>query len=151
MEVFDIMDLVYLVPVCAVIGLLFALYSFSVVKKEKVEDQKMIKIADAIHLGARVFLKSQYKAIAAFAIVVAIILAVLIAPINALCYLIGAALSMCAGYIGMTSATKANVRTTNAAKRGIAAAVKVSFASGSVMGMSVALRPGAAVFSGIIL
>ena len=137
MEVFDIMDLVYLVPVCAVIGLLFALYSFSVVKKEKVEDQKMIKIADAIHLGARVFLKSQYKAIAAFAIVVAIILAVLIAPINALCYLIGAALSMCAGYIGMTSATKANVRTTNAAKRGIAAAVKVSFASGSVMGMSV--------------
>ena len=131
------MDLVYLVPVCAVIGLLFALYSFSVVKKEKVEDQKMIKIADAIHLGARVFLKSQYKAIAAFAIVVAIILAVLIGPINAVCYVIGAGLSMCAGYIGMTSATKANVRTTNAAKRGIAAAVKVSFASGSVMGMSV--------------
>ena len=64
------MDLVYLVPVCAVIGLLFALYSFSVVKKEKVEDQKMIKIADAIHLGARVFLKSQYKAIAAFALVI---------------------------------------------------------------------------------
>lgn len=131
------MDLVYLVPVCAVIGLLFALYSFSVVKKEKVEDQKMIKIADAIHLSARVFLKSQYKAIAAFAIVVAIILAVLIGPINAVCYVIGAGLSMCAGYIGMTSATKANVRTTNAAKRGIAAAVKVSFASGSVMGMSV--------------
>ncbi|HJJ46840.1 MAG TPA: sodium-translocating pyrophosphatase, partial [Methanocorpusculum sp.] len=53
------------------------------------------------------------------------------------CYIIGAALSMCAGYIGMHSATKANVRTTNAAKRGIADAVKVSFASGSVMGMSV--------------
>lgn len=131
------MDLIYIVPVCAVIGLLFALYSFSVVKREKVDDPKMIKIADAIHLGARVFLKSQYKAIAAFAVVVAIILFVLINWQSAICYLIGAALSMCAGYIGMTSATKANVRTTNAAKRGIAAAVKVSFASGSVMGMSV--------------
>ncbi|MDO5845593.1 MAG: sodium-translocating pyrophosphatase [Methanocorpusculum sp.] len=131
------MNLIYLVPICAVIGLLFAIYCFSVVKREKVDDPKMQKISDAIHLGAMVFLNRQYKAIGAFAIVIAIILALLISPWAALCYLIGAALSACAGYIGMHSATKANVRTTNAAKRGIAAAVKVSFASGSVMGMSV--------------
>ncbi|HKM40983.1 MAG TPA: sodium-translocating pyrophosphatase [Methanocorpusculum sp.] len=131
------MDLIYLAPICAVIGLLFALYSFSKVMKEQPGDEKMQKIAAAIHLGAMVFLRRQYSAIGAFVIVMAIILAVLISPWAALCYIIGAALSVCAGFIGMQSATRANVRTTNAAKRGIGQAVKVSFASGSVMGMSV--------------
>ena len=140
----DINLLYFIVPICAIIGLLFAVYCFSVVKREKVTDAKMVKISDAIHLGAKVFLKSQYKAIAIFVIVVAVILLVLalvtggkLPYASPVCYIIGAALSMCAGYIGMHSATKANVRTTNAAKRGIADAVKVSFASGSVMGMSV--------------
>ncbi|ABN06183.1 V-type H(+)-translocating pyrophosphatase [Methanocorpusculum labreanum Z] len=131
------MDLIYLAPICAVLGLLFALYSFSIVKKEGSGDEKMQKIAAAIHLGAMVFLNRQYRAIGAFVVVIAVILAILISPWAALCYVIGAALSATAGYIGMHSATKANVRTTNAAKRGIADAVKVSFASGSVMGMSV--------------
>ena len=140
----DINLLYFIVPICAIIVLLFAVYCFSVVKREKVTDSKMVKISDAIHLGAKVFLKSQYKAIAIFVIVVAVILLVLalvtggkLPYASPVCYIIGAALSMCAGYIGMHSATKANVRTTNAAKRGIADAVKVSFASGSVMGMSV--------------
>ncbi|WP_042698970.1 sodium-translocating pyrophosphatase [Methanocorpusculum bavaricum] len=131
------MDLIYLAPICAVLGLLFALYSFSIVKKEPAGDEKMQKIAAAIHLGAMVFLNRQYRAIGAFVVVIAVILAILISPWAALCYVIGAGLSAAAGYIGMHSATKANVRTTNAAKRGIADAVKVSFASGSVMGMSV--------------
>jgi K(+)-stimulated pyrophosphate-energized sodium pump len=131
------MDLIYLAPICAVLGLLFALYSFSIVRREPAGDEKMQKIAAAIHLGAMVFLNRQYRAIGAFVVVIAVILALLISPWAALCYVIGAALSATAGYIGMHSATKANVRTTNAAKRGIAAAVKVSFASGSVMGMSV--------------
>ncbi|HJJ47411.1 MAG TPA: sodium-translocating pyrophosphatase [Methanocorpusculum sp.] len=135
--------LVYIVPVCAVIGLLFAIISYSRVMKEKVTDEKMNKISDAIHLGAKVFLNSQYKAIGCFVIVIAVILLVLsfVSPglhwASAIAYVIGAALSCAAGYIGMHSATKANVRTTNAAKRGMAPAVKVSFASGSVMGMSV--------------
>ena len=131
------MDLIYLAPICAVLGLLFALYSLSKVMKEQPGDEKMQKIAAAIHLGAMVFLRRQYCAIGAFVIVMAIILAILISPWAALCYVIGAALSATAGFIGMNSATKANVRTTNAAKRGIGQAVKVSFASGSVMGMSV--------------
>ncbi len=131
------MDLIYLAPICAVLGLLFALYSSSIVKKEGAGDEKMQKIAAAIHLGAMVFLNRQYRAIGAFVVVIAVILAILISPWAALCYVIGATLSATAGYIGMHSATKANVRTTNAAKRGIADAVKVSFASGSVMGMSV--------------
>lgn len=138
------MDLIYLAPICAVIGLLFALYSYSVVKKEGTGDEKMQKIAAAIHLGAMVFLNRQYRAIGAFVVVIAIILVCLSFVTDdsmsiwaAPAYVIGAALSSLAGYIGMHSATKANVRTTNAAKRGIADAVKVSFASGSVMGMSV--------------
>ncbi|HJJ89234.1 MAG TPA: sodium-translocating pyrophosphatase [Methanocorpusculum sp.] len=138
------MDLIYLSPICAVIGLLFALYSYSVIKKEGTGDEKMQKIAAAIHLGAMVFLNRQYRAIGAFVIVIAIILAFFsfitddgMSIWAALAYVIGAALSSLAGYIGMYSATKANVRTTNAARRGIAEAVKVSFASGSIMGMSV--------------
>ncbi|HJJ91124.1 MAG TPA: sodium-translocating pyrophosphatase [Methanocorpusculum sp.] len=138
------MDLMYLSPICAVIGLLFALYSYSVIKKEGTGDEKMQKIAEAIHLGAMVFLNRQYRAIGAFVIVIAIILAFFsfitddgMSIWAALAYVIGAALSSLAGYIGMYSATKANVRTTNAARRGIAEAVKVSFASGSIMGMSV--------------
>lgn len=138
------MDLIYLAPICAVIGLLFALYSYSVVKKEGTGDEKMQKIAAAIHLGAMIFLNRQYRAIGAFVVVIAIILVCLSFVTDdsmsiwaAPAYVIGAALSSLAGYIGMHSATKANVRTTNAAKRGIADAVKVSFASGSVMGMSV--------------
>ncbi|HJK00859.1 MAG TPA: sodium-translocating pyrophosphatase [Methanocorpusculum sp.] len=138
------MDLIYLSPICAVIGLLFALYSYSVIKKEGTGDEKMQKIAEAIHLGAMVFLNRQYRAIGAFVIVIAIILAFFsfitddgMSIWAALAYVIGAALSSLAGYIGMYSATKANVRTTNAARRGIAEAVKVSFASGSIMGMSV--------------
>jgi K(+)-stimulated pyrophosphate-energized sodium pump len=131
------MDLIYLAPVCAVIGILFAFYSYSVVKKEPAGDEKMQKIAAAIHLGAMVFLNRQYRAVAIFVVVIAVVLALLISPLAAICYVIGAALSATCGYIGMQSATKANVRTTNAAKRGIADAVRVSFASGSVMGMSV--------------
>lgn len=138
------MDLIYLAPICAVIGLLFALYSYSVVKKEGCGDEKMQKIAAAINLGSMVFLNRQYRAIGAFVVVIAIILVALsfvtgdgLSIWAAPAYVIGAALSSLAGYIGMHSATKANVRTTNAAKRGIADAVKVSFASGSVMGMTV--------------
>ncbi|MDR0439258.1 MAG: sodium-translocating pyrophosphatase [Methanocalculaceae archaeon] len=138
------MDLIYLAPICAVIGLLFAIYSYSIVKKEGTGDEKMQKIAAAIHLGAMVFLNRQYRAIGAFVAVIAIILVGLsfvtddgMSICAAPSYVIGAALSSLAGYIGMHGATKANVRTTNAAKRGIADAVKVSFASGSVMGMSV--------------
>ncbi|HJJ47224.1 MAG TPA: sodium/proton-translocating pyrophosphatase, partial [Methanocorpusculum sp.] len=104
----DINILYWIIPICAVIGLIFALYCYSVVKRENVDDQKMVKISDAIHLGAKVFLKNQYKAIAVFVIAVAAILLILSCVTNGklvvwspVCYIIGATLSMCAGYIGM--------------------------------------------------
>ena len=131
--------IVYLAPLCALLGLLFAGYSYTKVKKEGEGTEVMKKIAAAIHTGAMVYLNRQYKAIAVFVVALAIVLAVLLpnGPLTAACFVLGATLSAAAGYIGMYTATHANVRTTNAARRGIAEAFKVSFASGSVMGMSV--------------
>ncbi|MDD1647138.1 MAG: sodium/proton-translocating pyrophosphatase, partial [Methanomicrobiales archaeon] len=131
------MDLFILAPVCALIGLLFAAYYFWSMKKEGTGTELMQKIAGAIHLGAMVYLKRQYTAIAIFVFVMAIVLAVGINPLTAGCFVVGAALSALSGYIGMSAATAANVRTTNAARRGMAEAFRVSFSSGTVMGLTV--------------
>ncbi|NLM29103.1 MAG: sodium-translocating pyrophosphatase [Methanomicrobiales archaeon] len=131
------MDLVYLAPIGAVLALLFAGYSYTSIKRESTGTELMQKIAAAIHDGAMVYLNRQYRAIAVFVIVLAAVLAIWIDPLTAACFVLGAALSATAGYIGMFTATAANVRTTNAARRGIADAFRVSFASGSVMGMAV--------------
>ena len=131
------MDLVYLAPIGAVLALLFAGYSYTSIKRESTGTELMQKIAAAIHDGAMVYLNRQYRAIAVFVIVLAAVLAIWIDPLTAACFVLGAALSATAGYIGMFTATAANVRTTDAARRGIADAFRVSFASGSVMGMAV--------------
>jgi len=131
------MDLFILAPLCALTGLLFAAYSFWSMKKEGTGTELMQKIAGAIHLGAMVYLKRQYTAIAVFVVVLAVVLAVGISPLTAGCFVVGATLSALAGYIGMSAATAANVRTTNAARRGMAEAFRVSFSSGMVMGLTV--------------
>ena len=135
-----IMDmLIYLAPACALVGLLFAAFSLISIKKEDEGDEVVKKITAAIHGGAMVYLNKQYRAIAVFVVVLAIIIA-LVLPNGALtagCFVLGALLSATAGYIGMFTATNANGRTATAAIRGIAAAFKVSFSSGLVMGMSV--------------
>ncbi|MDD1712576.1 MAG: sodium/proton-translocating pyrophosphatase, partial [Methanoregulaceae archaeon] len=131
------MDLFILVPICALIGLVFAVYTYFNMKKEGTGDATMQKIAAAIRLGAMVYLKRQYTAILAFVIVMAIVLTFLISPLTAGCFVVGATLSAAAGYFGMSAATYANVRTTNAARRGMGEAFRVSFASGTVMGFVV--------------
>jgi K(+)-stimulated pyrophosphate-energized sodium pump len=131
------MDLFILIPICALIGLLFAAFSYRVMKREDEGSDLMKKIAAAIRLGAMVYLKRQYTAILVFVIVLAIVLAIAISPFTALCFLVGSALSAVAGYAGMTAATYANVRTTNAAKKGMANAFRVSYSSGTVMGLVV--------------
>jgi K(+)-stimulated pyrophosphate-energized sodium pump len=131
------MDLLVWAPVCAIIGLLFAAYSFRSMMKEETGTDLMRKIASAIHLGAMVYLKRQYSYIAVFVIGFAIVLALVIHPLTAVCFIVGAVLSATAGFVGMNAATRANVRTTNAARRGMAAAFKVSFSSGMVMGLTV--------------
>ncbi len=131
------MDLVYLAPIGAILALLFAGYSYMSIRRESTGTELMQKIAAAIHDGAMVYLNRQYRAIAVFVIVLAAVLAIWIDTLTAACFVLGAVLSAAAGYIGMFTATAANVRTTNAARRGIADAFRVSFASGSVMGMAV--------------
>ncbi|MBN2734039.1 MAG: sodium-translocating pyrophosphatase [Methanomicrobiaceae archaeon] len=131
--------LIYLAPVCALIGLLFAGYSFMSVRREDEGNEVVKKITAAIHTGAMVYLNRQYRAIAVFVVVFAIVIAVLLpnGALTAGCFVLGAVLSATAGYIGMFTATSANGRTTHAATKGIGPAFKVSFASGTVMGMSV--------------
>ena len=131
------MDLVYLAPIGAILALLFAGYSYVSIKREETGTELMQKIAAAIHDGAMIYLNRQYRAIAIFVIVLAIVLAIWISPLTAVCFVLGAVLSAAAGYIGMFTATAANVRTTNAARKGISGAFRISFASGSVMGMAV--------------
>ncbi|WP_373840207.1 sodium-translocating pyrophosphatase [Methanospirillum sp.] len=131
------MDLLIIVPICALVGLIFAGLSYNRMRKEPAGDELMQKIASAIHLGAMTYLKRQYTAIAVFVVVLAVILALAINPLTALCYVVGAGLSALAGFVGMYSATLANVRTTFAAREGMAKAFKVSFSSGMVMGLTV--------------
>jgi len=131
--------LVYLAPACALLGLLFAGFSFMRVRNEDEGSAAIKKITAAIHHGAMIYLNRQYRAIAVFVVVFAIVIAVLLpnGALTAGCFLLGAVLSATAGYIGMFTATSANGRTTHAATHGIADAFRVSFASGTVMGMSV--------------
>ena len=131
------MDLFILVPICALVGLLFAAYSYRVMKREDEGSDLMKKIASAIRVGAMVYLKRQYTAILVFMIAMAIVLTLAINPFTAVCFIVGASLSALAGFIGMKAATYANVRTTNAAKKGMANAFRVSYSSGTVMGLTV--------------
>jgi K(+)-stimulated pyrophosphate-energized sodium pump len=129
--------LLYLVPLCAVLGLIFAGYQYSIVRKQEEGSSEIKKITAVIHKSAMVYLNTQYKYIAVSIIVFAIVLAVLIHPLTALCFVVGALLSACAGYIGMFTATSANGKTAHAATKGIKEAFNVSFSSGVVMGISV--------------
>jgi len=131
--------LIYLAPICALIGLIFAGISYKNVQKEGEGNDVIKKITALIHHGAMVYLNRQYRAIAVFVVLFSIIIASILPNgiLTALCFVFGAVLSATAGYAGMLTATIANGRTTNAAIRGIGPAFRVSFASGTVMGMSV--------------
>jgi K(+)-stimulated pyrophosphate-energized sodium pump len=131
--------LIYLAPICALIGLIFAGVSYKNVQKEGEGNDVIKKITASIHNGAMVYLNRQYRAIAVFVALFSIIIASTLPNgiLTALCFIFGAVFSATAGYVGMLTATIANGRTTNAASRGIGPAFRVSFASGTVMGMSV--------------
>src|ERR1700760_4581602 len=136
--------LIYLVPVLGIIGLLYTFIKFSWVSKQDAGNDKMQEIAKYIAEGAMAFLKAEWKILSYFVIIAAILLAVMGAsnPHShwsiAIAFILGAVLSATAGYIGMRSATKANVRTAQAARTSLAQALKVSFTGGSVMGLGVA-------------
>lgn len=130
--------LMYLVPVVGIIGLIFAFVLTMRINKQEPGTERMKEISAAIHGGAKAFLFAEYKILVFFILALFIAIGFAISWVTSVCFLIGAVFSIAAGYFGMNVATKANVRTTNAARQGgMKAALSVAFSGGAVMGMSV--------------
>jgi len=134
--------LTYLIPVAGALGLLYTFFKSSWVSKQDVGTEKMATISANIARGAMAFLKAEYKVLAVFVACVAILLGFSANPesshwLVAVSFIIGAFCSGLAGFIGMKVATKANVRTTNAARTGLGPGLNIAFAGGSVMGLGV--------------
>ncbi len=130
--------LVYVAPACALVALVFALILWFKLSKAEAGNELMREIASAIHEGAMTFMKREYTYLALFVVVLTVVLALVINPLTAVSFVFGALLSGTAGYIGMSVATIANVRTAHAARSGINPALTIAFSSGTVMGMMVA-------------
>ena len=136
--------LFYAVPAMGLVGLLYTLIKFNWVAKQDAGNDRMKEISTYIAEGAMAFLKAEYKILAYFVVIVAILLGIMgYSDSNshwsiALAFIFGAFFSALAGFIGMKIATKANVRTAQAARTSLSQALKVSFTGGSVMGMGVA-------------
>ncbi len=135
--------LFYAVPAMGIVGLLYTLLKFNWVSKQDAGNDRMKEISTYIAEGAMAFLKAEWKILGYFVVIVALLLGFM-ATKNAeshwsiaISFIIGAVFSATAGYIGMKVATKANVRTAQAAKTSLAQALKVSFTGGSVMGLGV--------------
>jgi len=126
-------------PLLGGLGLWVAYKLYKDVLKWPAGEGKVLEIAEAIHEGAMVFLKREYRMLSIFCAVVVVFLLVTLGFGTAFAFIVGALCSAVAGYIGMYSATKANVRTTTAAHtKGVAAALSVAFSGGSIMGLAVA-------------
>jgi len=126
-------------PALGVLGLLIVVIIYQWIKKQPGGSGAVEKIGEQIHLGAIVFMKREYQMLGMFALVLLVLLYFFLGWESALCFAVGAVASATAGYIGMNTATIANVRTTQAAHdKGSASALTVAFFGGSVMGLSVA-------------
>ena len=138
-------NLIYLVPALGILGLIIMAVKSAWVVKQDAGDANMQELAGYIANGAMAFLKAEWKILSYFVVIAAVLLAwsgtiegANSSPVIAIAFVIGAVLSALAGYIGMRIATKANVRTTQAARTSLRQALKVSFTGGSVMGLGVA-------------
>jgi len=135
--------LIYLVPVFGLIGLIYTLVKFNWVSKQDAGTDRMKEISNYIAEGAMAFLKAEWKILGYFVVIVGILLA-LMASTNphshwsiSVAFVVGAVFSATAGYVGMKVATKANVRTAQAARTSLSKALQVSFTGGAVMGLGV--------------
>ncbi|MBB6500577.1 sodium-translocating pyrophosphatase [Pedobacter cryoconitis] len=143
-------NLIYFIPLFGLIGILVMAFQSAWVTRQEAGDKNMSELAGYIADGAMAFLKAEWKVLSYFVIIAGILLAwsgtlsgspespIHSSPIIAVAFLIGAVFSAFAGYLGMRIATKANVRTTQAARTSLAQALKVSFRGGTVMGFGVA-------------
>jgi K(+)-stimulated pyrophosphate-energized sodium pump len=134
-----LMNTLLLPPVLGVVGMLAALFIYMLVMRYPDGEDKVKKIGDQIHTGALAFMKTEYKYLSIFIVVIVLLAWYALGPYTALSIIVGAICSSVAGFIGMYAATKANVRTATAAQKdGPAAALSVSFYGGSIMGLCVA-------------
>jgi len=135
-------DLVpYLAALSALAGLGLAAFFFFAVTKESPGNERMIELMNAIQAGSKAFLRREYSWVTGFVIIMTILIFILLdygRPWGAIAYIVGAVLSGLAGFIGMTIATRANARTTNAAIEGANKALPLAFRGGAVMGFTVA-------------
>jgi K(+)-stimulated pyrophosphate-energized sodium pump len=137
-------NLIYVVPAMGIVGLLYTFVKYAWVSKQDAGNDRMKEISTYIAEGAMAFLKAEYKILTYFVIVAALLLGVMgFSNENshwsiAVAFILGAFFSALAGFVGMKIATKANVRTAQAARTSLSKALSVSFTGGSVMGMGVA-------------
>ncbi len=139
-------NLAVFAPLAGVLGLLFAFYLANRISRSDPGTARMQEIAEAIHEGAMAFLGREYRSLVIFVISMALIIFLVgiltpaesMRPQTAIAFVLGAIASVTAGYMGMNVATRANVRTANAARRGQNPALYIAFSGGAVMGMSVA-------------
>ena len=135
--------LFYAVPAMGIFGLLYTMLKFNWVSKQPAGNDRMKEISTYISEGAMAFLKAEWKILGYFVVIVALLLGFMATKNEdshwtiAVAFVIGAVFSATAGYIGMKVATKANVRTAEAAKTSLSKALNVSFTGGSVMGLGV--------------
>jgi K(+)-stimulated pyrophosphate-energized sodium pump len=138
------MGLFYLIPIFGIVALLYTFFQSKWVSRQNAGNERMKVISGHIADGAMAFLKAEYKILTYFVVIVAVLLIIMgISNANShwsigIAFIIGAIFSALAGFIGMKIATKANVRTAEAARTSLAKALKVSFNGGTVMGMGVA-------------
>ena len=136
-------NLIYVIPAMGIVGLLYTFIKFAWVGKQDAGNERMKEISTYIAEGAMAFLKSEWKILSYFVIIAAILLGIMgfssanSSWVIAISFICGGFFSALAGYIGMKVATKANVRTTQAARTSLAKALNVSFTGGSVMGLGV--------------
>lgn len=139
-----IQNLLYAVPAMGIVGLLFTLIKFNWVSRQDAGNDRMKEISEYIAEGAMAFLKAEYRILTYFVLLVALLLGLMgYSDPNShwsisIAFIIGALFSALAGFIGMKIATRANVRTAQAARTSLSKALQVSFTGGSVMGMGVA-------------
>jgi len=132
--------LLAIAPISGLISILVAIYLYYHVKKQDAGTPKMHEVSSAIREGAIAYLKREYKTLAIFVFIIAILITIALGrkgPVTALAYVIGSICSALAGFIGMDIALKANVRTTSAARKGLNKAFPIGFYAGAVMGLSV--------------
>ena len=139
----NLQELIYVIPATGVVALLFTFWKTSQVTAADAGTERMQNIAKAIQDGAMAFLKAEYRVLAIFVICVAALLAwsgyenESSDPLVAVSFVVGALCSALAGFLGMRVATKANVRTTNAARESLGKALEIAFSGGAVMGLGV--------------